>query len=159
MGDALARFVHSSVTDPRGNRVFLGHGHGSDWKILEEKIQAAGYEPQAFESSVAAGAVNIFVIDSAIRGAFAAVLYMTPDDTMADGSKRARQNVIHEIGYAQGVLGIRNVIVVQNDEVQAPSNIDGVTVVRFKTGALYDKLDEVVAYLNKVKFAPKDPND
>lgn len=154
LSEELAPFVQSTPEDTRGNRVFLGHGHGSDWRILEEKIQAAGFEPQAFESSVAAGAVNIYVIDTAIRGSFAAVLYMTPDDMMGDGSKRARQNVVHEVGFAQGVLGVQNVIVVQNDEVQIPSNIDGVTVVRVKSNGLYDKLDEVIAYLQKIKSAP-----
>lgn len=146
---AMASFVSRSV-QTSASRVFLGHGHGSDWRILEEKMRAAGYEPQAFESSVAAGAVNIFVIDTAMRASSAAVLYLTPDDLTDDGKKRARQNVIHEIGYAQGVLGIGRVVVVQNEEVEMPSNLDGVTVVRVKTGGLFEKLDEVIEYLRKI---------
>lgn len=151
LAEALAPFVVPDYADSLANRVFLGHGHGSDWKILEEKISSAGFEPQAFEGSASAGDVNIYVIDSAIRGAFAAVLFMTPDDTMEGGRKRARQNVVHEIGYAQGVLGVRRVIVVQHEEVEVPSNIDGVNVVRYRSGALYEKLDEIITHLQKMK--------
>ena len=39
-----------------------------------------------------------------------AVILLTKDDEMADGSMRSRQNVIHEIGFFQGKYGRKNVI-------------------------------------------------
>ena len=156
--DQIAEILKAHTTffddDPRGNRVFLGHGHGSDWKMIQKAIEDAGFDVAAFETVSAAGVVNIHAVDATIRGSFAAVLHMTPDDAMADGTRRARQNVIHEIGLAQGVLGVTSVVVVHNEESTMPSNLDGVTVVKYRSNGLYDKLDEVVTYLRQIKASP-----
>jgi predicted nucleotide-binding protein len=137
------------------NNVFLGHGHGDDWRIVRDKLDAAGFDVVAFESTAGAGDNNIDVVDLAMRSCFAAVIFATPDDTMEDGTKRPRQNVIHEIGLAQGILSRKGVVIVQNEECVMPSNLDGVNVTRYKSGALYGKLDEIVDYVAKIKARPQ----
>jgi predicted nucleotide-binding protein len=135
--------------------VFLGHGHGSDWKMLKQAIEEAGYPVLAFESAPRAGDVNLHVIEASIRSARVAVLHLTPDDEMASGLFRGRQNVVHEIGYAQGALGTRQVVIVQHEGVEMFSNLDGVSVVRYQANSLFDKLEEVVTNLNAIRVRPQ----
>lgn len=132
-------------------KVFLGHGHGSDWKVLKDTLERAGYPVMAFESMPRAGDVNINVIEASIRSSNAAVLHLTPDDEVTGGKKRGRQNVVHEIGFAQGALGVRQVVIVQHVGAESFSNLDGVSVIRYESNSLYDKLEDLVANMNEIR--------
>jgi hypothetical protein len=132
-------------------RVFLGHGHGSDWKIIQAAVEAAGYPVVAYESGAIAGETAIKIISDMIRESSAAVIYATPDDTMQDGSKRARQNVIHEIGLAQGALGPLRTVIVQHSDVVMPTNLAGVNVVLHRPSGLGDVLEQITHYLEKAR--------
>lgn len=131
--------------------VFLGHGHGSDWKLLKDALEDAGYPVLAFESVPRAGDVNINVVEASIRAARAAVLHLTPDDELTSGHKVGRQNVIHEVGFAQGALGVRQVVIVQQEGALLPSNLDGVSVIRYVPNSLYDKLRELVETMKTIQ--------
>jgi predicted nucleotide-binding protein len=69
--------------------------------------------------------------------ATAAVCILTPDDlVVATGTdeekRRARQNVILEMGYFFGYLGRRHVILLHRGEVEIPSDIYGITYIKFE---------------------------
>lgn len=63
---------------------------------------------------------------------------------MPDDSLRARENVAHEIGFCQGALGIDRTIVVMEEGISEPSNITGLTQIRFSRGALIDVQDRII---------------
>jgi len=56
---------------------------------------------------------------------------------------QARNNVIHEIGYAQGCLGATRVAILVEEGCDTFSNIDGLTAIRFSKGDLIAKSDEI----------------
>jgi predicted nucleotide-binding protein len=59
---------------------------------------------------------------------------MTGDDQIQGDSTRARQNVMHEIGFFQGKFGLPNVCLLYEEETDIPSNIHGLVYIPFPKG-------------------------
>ena len=78
-----------------------------------------------------------------------AILVMTGEDTMDDGTVRARQNVIHEIGLFQGRLGFSKAIILKEDAAEEFSNIHGVHQVRYTKDNIKETFGEVLAVLRR----------
>jgi hypothetical protein len=154
--DRIVAYLDAAPREPGFDgeyRVFLGHGHGSDWKTIQQALESAGFRVEAYESGGIAGQTAISIIIDMIHRCSSAVIYMTPDDLLSDGkTHRARQNVVHEIGLAQGILGQLRTVIVQHEDVEMPTNLAGVNVVRHAPSALHDKLAEIVAYVEKSKL-------
>jgi predicted nucleotide-binding protein len=74
---------------------------------------------------------------------------MTGEDKMDDGTTRARQNVIHEIGLFQGRLGFTKAIVLKEDGTEEFSNIHGVQQIRYSIGNIKETYGEILATLNR----------
>lgn len=78
-----------------------------------------------------------------------AIVIMTPDDPQPDGSTfRARQNVVHEIGYLQGLFQDRELVVILKEEsVEWFTNIHGIEFIGFKGSRVsmaFPKLQEAL---------------
>ncbi len=56
------------------------------------------------------------------------------DDLDASGQARARENVIHEIGFFQGKYGLSRVCLLYEEGVSIPSNIHGLVYAPFPKG-------------------------
>lgn len=126
-------------TEPPPFKVFIGHGGDPQWKYLQRALtDTHNIRAEAFESSERVGYHTLVVVDQMVRSSSVAIVVMTGEDTMPDGSLRARENVVHEIGFCQGALGIDRTIVVMEQGISEPSNIQGLTQIRFPKGALID---------------------
>ncbi|TFD93415.1 hypothetical protein E3T61_04810 [Cryobacterium lactosi] len=154
--NALAATVDASrlAATQRPFKVFIGHGSDPQWKYLYEMFSKVhGFNVEAFESSERAGTHTLFVVDKMIRSSSVALVVMTGEDEMADGSMRARENVVHELGYCQGALGIDRTIVLLEEGTSEPSNIAGLTQIRFAKNSLIDAQDKILNTLNLHKRA------
>ncbi|GAA2222636.1 nucleotide-binding protein [Herbiconiux moechotypicola] len=147
--ELLTRYIDPAlVATDSAFKVFVGHGADPQWKYLVRALDSQdGVRAEAFESDQRAGYHTLVVVDKMIRSSVVAVVVLTGEDEMPDGSRRARENVIHELGYCQGVLGIENVIVLLENGVSEPSNILGLTQIRFTRGALIDVEADVIQAL------------
>lgn len=58
---------------------------------------------------------------------------MTGDDTLRAGRVRARQNVVHELGFFQGKYGRDKVILLVEEGLELFSNISGIVYSRFES--------------------------
>jgi len=68
---------------------------------------------------------------------------MTKDDVQEDAGVRARQNVVHEIGFFQGKYGRQNVVLLAERGVEIFSNISGILRIEFDADhfeAVFDQL-------------------
>lgn len=70
-----------------------------------------------------------------------AVALLTPDDkgkatTEQSYQQRARQNVLVEIGWFWGRLGLDRVLLIVKDKVEIPSDLDGLEYYKFKNSPL-----------------------
>ncbi|KQQ65688.1 TIR domain-containing protein [Microbacterium sp. Leaf320] len=149
--DLLNEYVDPALTPPPpAFKVFIGHGGDPQWKYLHRILNDShGMVAEAFESAERAGFHTLVVVDQMVRSSSVAVVVMTGEDRDADGGLRARENVVHEVGFCQGALGIENTIVLLEDGVSEPSNITGLTQIRFRRGALIDVEDRIVEVLNQ----------
>lgn len=146
--EVLARYPRVvPEVHPAGFKVFVAYGGGRAWEAVRDYLRRADIDVDAFTQYERAGQVTLDVVSEMIHSASMAVIVMTAADTMADGSRRARQNVVHEAGFAQGALGTRNVIVLLEDGVDPPSNIAGVTYIGFRQGEIHTTEKRVVALL------------
>ncbi|MBS9525667.1 nucleotide-binding protein [Litoribacter alkaliphilus] len=117
-----------------GNTVFIIHGHD---ELLKTEVQLLLHR---------AGVNNIVLHELADKGrniieklieetdsANYAIALLSPDDVLNNGTKRARQNVILEIGYFLGKLGKSRVRLLKKGEVEIPTDLSGI---------LYQNYDE-----------------
>lgn len=130
--------------------VFLGHGHSADWRKVKDHLQDRhGHTVEAYEVGSRAGHTVRDVLDSMMRASSIAFLIMTAEDEQADGSKRARQNVVHEAGLFQGRLGFARAIAVVEEGVEVFSNLDGVDQVRYPKGHVEAAFGDILAVIRR----------
>ena len=132
----------------KSDKVFLGHGRNLLWSKVErwlEKDKTLSVE--AWETSSHTGEHIIEVLQRLLASSTFAVLVVTGEDATATGTVRARQNVIHEIGLFQGRLGFKKVALLEQDETESFSNIDGLQTIPFpgdKIEATFPELERML---------------
>lgn len=141
-----ARLSH----EVRPFKVFIGHGGDTKWEVVRDFIDAAGYDTTYFEGDDRIGRTTFEVVEQMISEASVAVVVMTGVDVLTDGRNLARQNVIHELGFSHARLGQRNTLILLEDGTDEPSNIAGVTQIRFPNGdANRTKVELLAALANR----------
>jgi predicted nucleotide-binding protein len=131
-------------------RIFIGHGRSPLWRDLRDHLQdKQGYNVEAFETEPRAGYHVADILDELGEGAAFAVLVMTGENESATGTMHARENVIHETGLFQGVLGLRKVIVLLEEGCSEFSNRAGVQYIPFAKGNIKEVFGEVVATIRR----------
>jgi predicted nucleotide-binding protein len=131
-------------------KIFIGHGNSLQWRDLKDHLKDLhGYEVIAYETGSRAGHTIRDVIADMLDKASFAILVMTGEDDMSDGSIRARQNVIHELGLFQGRLGFTKAIVLKEDGTEEFSNINGVNQIRYTKGNIKETFGDIIAVLKR----------
>jgi predicted nucleotide-binding protein len=118
-------------------RVFISHGRSNDWRevqiYIEKDVRLAtlelAQEPNAGQTIIEKLEKNASSCDSA-------VIVMTGDDINAEGEVRARENVMHEIGFFQARYGRARVCFLHEESVTIPTNLSGVVYVPFPKGSV-----------------------
>lgn len=121
-------------------KIFISHGHHEVAKLqLKDFLQRTGHVAVILGEQP--GRQGLTIIESLERfsvGCEFAIILLTADDVTSDGGRRARQNVIHEIGFFQGRLTRARVILIVQFGVEIPSNLSGLFYLEYK-----DELREV----------------
>lgn len=122
--------------------IFVVHGH--DGKMKEQvlrQLEAAGkYPVKVLHEQANQGKTLIEKFEQHASLSGFAVVLLTPDDvggTMPAGNtievsslnRRARQNVIFELGYFVGAFGRARVAVLYDEEVELPSDYQGIAYI------------------------------
>lgn len=129
-------------------KIFIGHGRSSDWRALKDSLQDHhGFEVEAFETKPRAGYTIPEVIEGMARGNSLALMVLTAEDEQLDGSVRARENVVHEVGYFQGRLGSKRAILIMEEGVNEFSNIHGIVHLPYKN--IREVVGEVLAIIKR----------
>ncbi len=117
------------------NRIFLVHGHDNELKETTARfLEKLGLKPIILHEQSSKGLTIIEKFEEYSDVAFAVVL-LTPDDygnkinEKDNLKKRARQNVIFEMGYFIGKLGRKNVVGLVKDDIEIPSDYTGVVYI------------------------------
>ena len=140
------RYKASSV----GTNIFIGHGHSPLWRELKDFIEDRLHLlVDEFNSVPVAGITTTARLSELLDAAAIAFLVMTAEDEQADGKKRARENVVHEVGLFQGRLGFTRAIVLFEEGCEEFSNIHGLGQIRFPKGNVSAKFEDVRAILER----------
>lgn len=138
----------SSKASPK---IFIGHGgKNREWMDLQSHLRDQHhYQAEAFESGARAGHTIRDILDTMVDKATFAILVFSAEDEMADGSKRPRENVVHETGLFQGRLGFHRAIVLLEKGVEPFSNLDGIQYISFSKGNIKETYGDVLATLRR----------
>lgn len=137
---AAATRTRTATRTRRGSRrIFVAHGHDDAAReSIARFLDRLELIPIVLKDQPSAGRTTIEKFEDESDVGFAVVL-LTPDDVGALATPprklqpRARQNVIFELGYLAGALGRRHVIALVKDDVEIPSDYQGVIFIPFDT--------------------------
>jgi predicted nucleotide-binding protein len=130
--------------------VFIGHGRSALWRDLKDHLQDKhGVKVSAYESGARAGHTIRDILEEMVRQSSFALLVLTGEDEQADGTLRARQNVVHETGLFQGRLGFSRAIMLLEEGTEDFSNVYGIQQIRFAKGNIKETFGEVLATLKR----------
>jgi hypothetical protein len=134
---------YASQVDSNSRRVFLTHGHAEEPKqTVASFLRSVGLEVVILHEQANQGQTIIEKFEKHSDVRFAVVL-LTPDDAGASVQhpektrRRARQNVILELGYFLAKLGRNNVCCLYVEGVELPSDYDGVLYVFYDQGGAW----------------------
>lgn len=131
-----------------GTKVFIGHGHSTTWRELEDFIkEGLGLPTDEFNREPTAGTLTFDRLEQMLNSAAVAFLVMTAEDEQKEGKSHPRLNVVHEAGLFQGRLGPRRAIILMEDGCEEFSNIAGLGQLRFRKGdirATFREIEDVL---------------
>lgn len=135
----LSQYVsHMEVTrhpQPNSNQVFVVHGHNAGVKeSVARFLEKLDLEPIILHEKPNAGRTIIEKFSDYSNVHFAVVLLTGDDEGKSKGTddplqRRARQNVVLELGYFLGKLGRSRVCALYENGVDIPSDYQGVLFV------------------------------
>jgi len=128
-------------------RTFIVHGHNDARKheLFRVLHDLTGTKPIILHEQPNGGRVILEKLEAYASTAGFAVALLTADDlgraaSDSDEQPRARQNVVFEAGYFAGLLGRARVLILHEDGVELPSDLDGLVYVPLDSGAWKLKL-------------------
>lgn len=141
-------------------KIFIGHGRSTTWKVLQEFLaDRLKLDVEEFNSESTAGIPTAERLLHMLENCCFAFLVMTAEDEHSDGTKHARENVVHEIGLFQGRYGFERAIVVFEAGCTKFSNISGIGQIRFPKGDIMARSEEIRRVLERegIASAPEQP--
>jgi len=112
-------------------RIFISHGLSKEWfkvqSYIEKDMHLLTLE-LAQEANL--GRTILQKLNEESSKCCYAVIVMTGDDIFGQ-EIRARENVLHEVGFFQGKYGLKNVVLLHEEDVNIPSNIHGLVYIPF----------------------------
>jgi predicted nucleotide-binding protein len=141
--------MDGSNNTPKAN-IVISHGHSPAWRDLKDFISDRLRLPyDEFNRVPVAGIPNSIRLTQMLDAAGIAFIILTGEDEQADGSVRARMNVIHEAGLFQGRLGFSKGIVLLEEGCGEFSNIEGLGQIRFPKGNIKAVFEDIRAVLER----------
>jgi len=134
---AMAVEVAGTRSPSDSKEVFIVHGHSETAKSqLKSLLSALGLQPVILSEQTHRGRTIIEELEFWSTTASFAFVLITPDDIAGEDQtkslRRARQNVILELGWFMGKLGRENVILISQGDIELPSDVLGVLYLPFK---------------------------
>ncbi|HEY6251396.1 MAG TPA: nucleotide-binding protein [Candidatus Angelobacter sp.] len=146
---AMAVEVAGTRSPADSKEIFIVHGHSETAKTqLKSLLSALGLQPVILSEQTHRGRTIMEELEHWSATCSFAFVLMTPDDIAGEEQtkslRRARQNVILELGWFMGRLGRENVILISQGDIELPSDVLGVLYLQYKSD-----VHEVAADISK----------
>jgi predicted nucleotide-binding protein len=125
-------------------RVFVVHGHDAGLKNeVARLLERLNLEPVILHEQADQGRTIFGKLKDELSDVGFGLVLLTPDDkgsaaTSKKAAKRARQNVVFEHGWLMGALGPDRVCAIVKDEVEVPSDLQGIIYKHVPAGKTID---------------------
>lgn len=128
--------IQEEVVKVINKKIFIVHGHDESMKeTVARYIEKLGLEAIILHEKANNGKTIIEKIEENTDVGCGIVLYSPCDEGKAKNStelkSRARQNVVFEHGFLIGKLGRENVMALNKENVEVPSDISGIVYIKF----------------------------
>jgi hypothetical protein len=138
------------ISENIGMKIFIGHGRSLLWRELKDFVtDRLHLEYEEFNREPSAGVGTAERLGEMLNACGFAFLVLTAEDEVADGTVRARENVVHEVGLFQGRYGFRKAIVLLENGCNEFSNIHGLGQLRFEKGNIGSVFEDVRRVLER----------
>lgn len=132
------------------NYVFIGHGRSMYWARLQLFLEKdLGIKTINYESESRVGESIIPILENILNQVSFAVIVLTAEDETRDGTRRPRQNVVHEVGLFQGKLGFRKVVLLIEEGIEGFTNISGLQYISFNNNKIEQTFYELQRALKR----------
>ena len=148
--EQIVAILSEAPTSPIQNRkVFVDYGHDNNARTqLEAMLRRWDLEPMILDQLISSGQTIIEKLEEYTQQANFGIVLATPDDIgypKNDETKkqyRVRQNVVLELGMLLSRIGREKVAILlsQSEEMEKPSDIDGLIYIPFKDNVEETKL-------------------
>lgn len=133
--------------------IFISHGGSHLWKDVARYIEKEfSINTLVLQERPNKGRTVIEKLEDETEDCDFAIIVMTAEDEQKDGGLRARQNVIHEIGFCQGAFGRNKVLVLKQKGLESFSNISGIVYEEFVADNIkstFSKIQQEIEELEK----------
>ena len=118
-------------------RIFISHGKSTEWYKIQAYLEKTlKYQTLELAQEANLGRTIMQKLNDESNKCSYAIIVMTGDDDLGEDRPRARENVMHEIGFFQGKYGFRNVCLLYEENTSLPSNIHGLVYIPFTNGMI-----------------------
>lgn len=139
-------------------RVFIGHGHADDWKRVAEFVSnELGLVVEEYEKESSVGYSVTARLETMLAASSLAIIVMSPDDEQQDQKRRARQNVVHEVGLFQGRLGFEKVIPLRHTSCEQFSNLSGINEIAYDSNDWSAAFEKIRGVAEREGLVPRQP--
>ena len=126
-------------------KVFISHGHDAFTKsklkdFIRDRLKL---EPVVLSEQPDLGLTIIEKLEHYGKDCDFALILLSADDQTPTGGFRARQNVIHELGYYHALLGRNRVLLLKEIDVELFSNISGLIYKEFPKGSIESVFEDI----------------
>jgi len=147
--------IEAAQAARRPPRVFMSHGHSDDWECVQRYIRDdLGIECIEFNQVASKSRTTIQHLHEVAAECSFAIILMTGDDAVGGGEYRARENVVHEIGYFQGRYDLDRVCILHERGTTLPSNIYGITTIGYAAGQVEKTFAKLTMELRAANLLP-----
>jgi predicted nucleotide-binding protein len=131
--------------------VFIAHGHSEDWRKVERFVnKKLDFDTIVVQENYKPGDIIEKKVEKNIRKCECVVAILSPDDKMVNGTFRARQNVIYELGLSRKYLKKKQIILLVESSVEVQSDIAGLIYIPYKNETIETTFTQLGEGLEKI---------
>jgi predicted nucleotide-binding protein len=102
----------------KSKRIFISHGRSKEWYKIQTFLERdLGISTLELAQEPNLGRTVLQKLNEESEKCSVAIIVMTGDDIVSGEEIRARENVMHEIGFFQGKYGLSNIILLHEEGV------------------------------------------
>lgn len=125
------------ILNADSKKIFISWGGTDFYKTIAEKIiLEKGFTPILYSKNGKKGKHHMEILENLTNQCYNAIIIMSKADLMENKLWRARQNVIHELGFCQAKYGMERVLLLVEEEIEMLSNLNGINSGEFSKDKL-----------------------